>query len=336
VLTSPRVVTITAADASNRTITLDAGEDCRVLFAEPIGYVPGPYDAAQDAIVTVIGGRNVEVIGAEFAINSHAQTVLTADASAVATTLTVASTAGFPNEGIVRVAGEAIHYSSKTSTTFTIADRNFGFFLGAGSPPLALTAGTPVYIAEYARGGLSFRSQTGFVHVEGALIEGSSLLDGIRVRGSSATTVSIQNCRIGPLGPTDVPNMTDGHADGVQTWGSGVKALRMSHLTVLGGANGRGLINAANTSGGGEVETITVLDSEFVDERGRRTTLVTNSDSGTTWVVRNSWLRTFKSRLTAAPEVGDMFGLTFPGDPGGDLVAASGLGVGYITPGYAA
>lgn len=333
-LSSPRVVTITPTDASNRTITLADGEDCRIDFTGPIGYLPGPYDAAQDAIVTVIGGRHVVVMGAQFAINSHAQTTLTADASAVATTLTVASTAGFPDEGIVRVAGEAIHYSSKTATTFTIADRNFGFFLGTGTPPLALTAGTTVYIGEYARGGLSFRSQTGTVHVEGALIEGTSLIDALRFRGSSMTA-RVQNFRFGPLGPADVPGMTDGHADGIQTWGAGPISVSLSHGTVLSGPNGRGLINAANTSGGGAVGTFTVRDCEFVDFAGRRNSIVTNSDSGTTWVVRNAWLRTVRTRVVAAPEIGDLFMQALPTDPG-DLIPAAGLGIGYVSPGYAA
>lgn len=330
---SRRVVEITNSDLSNRVIELDTGEDCEIRFMEPIGFAPIPWNAFLDAQVTVIGGRNVVTMGAQTAIDSISQTTLTAPAATDATVLTVASTAGFPDAGVVRVNGEGIRYSAKTDTTFTIAERNFGFSLSVtGTPPLALSAGATVYIGEQYRGGISYRSQTGFVHTEGALIEGSKLIDGIRVRGSSATTHTIQNTRVGPNQPTDVLNMTDGHSDGLQTWGSGVKLLRMSHFTFLGGVNGRCIINAANTSGGGEVERIELRDGEFVDALARRNSLVTNSDAGTVWTAANVWLVTTRPRATAAPEKGDVFMLAEP--DGRYLVDRSGLGVGYVSPGY--
>lgn len=333
---SRRVVEITAGDSSNRTIELEAGEDCEIRFMEPVTYVPGAYHEAQDAIVTVLGGRHVVSLGAHVAVNGHPETRLTQPASPSATTLSVASTEGFPQQGVLRVAGEGIRYSAKTDTTFIVDQRNAGFFNGVGVPPLALQAGEKVYVAEYARGGLSFRNQTGYIHVEGALIEGPSLLDGIRVRGTKATTATVQNSLIGPVGPSETVTMADGHADCIQTWGSGVKLLRMSHLSLLSGPNGRGFINAANTTGGGAVDRIEMLDTEFIDAYGRRQSLVTNSDAATVWAVGNSWLVTKKTAKEAAPEMEKAFMREWVHPGTQPWIDRRLLGVGYSAPGYAA
>lgn len=332
---SRRIVELTAGNSDNRTIELGAGEDCEIRFIEPIAYTPGAYHEAQDAIVTVLGGRHVVSLGAHFAINEHPETTLTQPASPSATTLTVTSTEGFPEQGVLRIAGEGIKYSGKTETTFIVEQRNSGFFNGIGTPPLALQSGEKVYIAEYARGGLSFRNQTGYVHVEGALVEGSSLLDGIRLRGSMSTTATVQNSLIGPVGPTETVTMADGHADCIQTWGSGVKLLRMSHLSLLSGPNGRGFINAANTTGGGAVERITMLDTEFIDAYGRRQSLVTNSDTGTGWTVGNSWLVTKKTAKEAAPELEKLFMREWVHPSTKPWIDRRSVGTGYSAPEYA-
>lgn len=332
-LTSPRVVDVTNDNTGNRVVELDPNEDCDVRFLEPVGYSPVPFHPAIDASLTVVGGRHVRVIGAQFNIDSHPETVLTSNAASDASSLVVSSTFGFPDSGILRVRGEGIRYSSKTETSFIIAERNFGYFNGVGNPPLSFVTGEKVFIGEQWRGGLSFRNQTGFVHVEGALIEGASLIDGIRVRGSLVTTATIQNSRIGPLGPTDTVTMEDGHADGIQTWGGGVKLLRMSHLSILSGANGRGMINSANTSGGGAVERIVLQDSEFVDFLARRQSLITNSDTATSWQIANAWLRTTRTTALAAPGFGDVFLFDAPKSEY-DLVPRDGLGIGYVSPGY--
>lgn len=49
---------------------------------------------------------------------SVATTALTADINASTTTITVASTEGFPNSGIIVILDERIGYPSKTATTF--------------------------------------------------------------------------------------------------------------------------------------------------------------------------------------------------------------------------
>ncbi|NBW15553.1 MAG: hypothetical protein EBR82_46960, partial [Caulobacteraceae bacterium] len=45
--------------------------------------------------------------------------------SSSATTITVVSTASFPNTGIFRINNEVISYSAKTATTFTVQTRGF-------------------------------------------------------------------------------------------------------------------------------------------------------------------------------------------------------------------
>jgi hypothetical protein len=52
-------------------------------------------------------------------------TTLTADLSAVATTMSVKSTAGSPATGVVTIKGEAIKYGSKTTTSFTSLTRAY-------------------------------------------------------------------------------------------------------------------------------------------------------------------------------------------------------------------
>lgn len=52
-------------------------------------------------------------------VKDLAQTTLTSDITAVATTLLVVSTTGFPNASAVTIAGEHIRYTGKTSNSFT-------------------------------------------------------------------------------------------------------------------------------------------------------------------------------------------------------------------------
>lgn len=80
------------------------------------------------------------------------------------------------------------------------------------------------------RMGLELAAQTGTVHVEGLLIDGPDLSEGIDLEERSGATVQIENVRVGPLHARDEIGFTDNHPDVIQTW-AGPKVLRVDRLT---------------------------------------------------------------------------------------------------------
>lgn len=85
--------------------------------------------------------------------------------------------------------------------------------------------GAPIY----KRRGLLLKGQTGTVHVEGLLIGGEDLSEGIQIAAPEAT-VQLQNIRIEHVHARDQVNFSDNHPDVVQVWG-GVGELRIDRLT---------------------------------------------------------------------------------------------------------
>lgn len=81
------------------------------------------------------------------------------------------------------------------------------------------------------------------VHIEGLLIDGEDLSEGINTNSPSAI-VQIQNCRVGPVAFREVSDRegsesypSANHPDIIQTWGS-VKELRVDGLTGLSAYQG--------------------------------------------------------------------------------------------------
>lgn len=79
------------------------------------------------------------------------------------------------------------------------------------------------------RRGLFLRKQTGVVHIEGLLITGEDLSEGIQIDAPDAV-VQIQNVRVEHIRARDQVEFTDNHPDIVQPWG-GVGELRVDGLT---------------------------------------------------------------------------------------------------------
>ncbi|MBA2730562.1 MAG: hypothetical protein H0U48_07415 [Euzebyaceae bacterium] len=87
------------------------------------------------------------------------------------------------------------------------------------------------------RRGLLLIKQTGTVHVEGLLLTGADLSEGIQIASPEAV-VQLQNIRVEQLHARDQVRFSDNHPDIVQPWG-GVRRLRIGALT--GQTNYQGL-----------------------------------------------------------------------------------------------
>jgi hypothetical protein len=80
------------------------------------------------------------------------------------------------------------------------------------------------------RRGLYLKGQTGTVHVEGLLIDGAGLWEGINLDQRLGATVQLENIRIEALRADDEVGFTDNHPDLIQTW-AGPAELRVDRLT---------------------------------------------------------------------------------------------------------
>jgi hypothetical protein len=80
------------------------------------------------------------------------------------------------------------------------------------------------------RRGLYLKGQTGTVHVEGVLIDGAGLWEGINLDQRLGATVQLENIRVETLRADDEVGFTDNHPDIIQTW-AGPAVLRVDRLT---------------------------------------------------------------------------------------------------------
>jgi hypothetical protein len=83
--------------------------------------------------------------------------------------------------------------------------------------------------APNSRRGLYLKNQTGIVHVEGVLIDGSDLGEGIDLDQRKGSTVQIENVRILGIHARDEVGFSDTHPDVIQTWG-GPAVLRIDRF----------------------------------------------------------------------------------------------------------
>lgn len=81
----------------------------------------------------------------------------------------------------------------------------------------------------YQRRGLLIRGQTGTIHIEGLLITGEDLTEGINIDAPDAI-VQLQNVRIEDVHARDQVDFSDNHPDLVQPWG-GVRELRIDRMS---------------------------------------------------------------------------------------------------------
>lgn len=88
-------------------------------------------------------------------------------------------------------------------------------------------AGEHPSIAE--RRGLYLERSTGTVHIEGLLIDGPDLSEGIQI-AAPAAVIQLQNVRVVGVHARDQVGFTDNHPDCIQPWG-GAREIRIDRMT---------------------------------------------------------------------------------------------------------
>lgn len=278
-LSNPLVVTVTD-DPATRFIDA-AGRDVQLIMPTMVS-AWGDF-TTRDSLVHVKDPRKVVVIGGHIRALPMPVTTIAAATDAQQTTITVASTAAFPNTGALRIDGEAIVYTGKTATTFTGCTRNFGFFNDSPMSSLAHAVGAAVYLSEAAKQGLSIESPSDVVHLEGLAIDGP-MGDGIRIYGTPTANVQVQNCHISAGYSIDKTWQTDGHGDCMQVM-RGFGELRLDRVTMIT-QDGSCLLNQSGDAV--KIGKVIARDAEFIGLPGARATVV-NRDSATAFECYNAW-----------------------------------------------
>jgi hypothetical protein len=203
-----------------------------------------------------------------------------------------------------------------------------------------------------ARRGLYIANSTGVVHVEGLLIHGEDLSEGIQINAPKAI-VQLQNVAVRNVHARDQMGFTDNHPDVIQTWG-GVRELRVDGFT--GETDYQGIFFKADHNGPhGAVHLRrvnmrampTTRYQVWMDDRGGRYPAVTFDD---VWVEprpggrfeKTIWpdidhprhAPVFEGGAASWPSL-QVEGSVHEGvPPGGDFVPVTSVGVGYASPGY--
>lgn len=324
-LTAPRTVTVTE-DPATRYISLNAGEDLLLSMPTVINGFSGL--GSHDAIIEITGGRNVVLIGGHIEAKHTPTTTMTAAVGLTETVLPVDDTTGFPNPGALRVDGELIYYSGLTPSSFTGCTRDAGFYNDGAASSKTHAAGALVEVAESARQGIAFNSQTGTVHVEGLEINGYQN-DGIRIFGADSTIVQLQNIRIGPTYSRDPAFNIDGHPDCIQIW-RGCAEVRIDRATLMT-MQGKALLN--QSVGAFKTGVLRMRDVEAIGY-GDNAPLFTNSDAATVVDAQNVWARPVPGKTGADPNMEPYVNIMGPDSSPPEFCPAGVPGVGYVSPGY--
>jgi hypothetical protein len=214
-----------------------------------------------------------------------------------------------------------------------------------------------------ARRGLYLEGIAGTVHIEGLLIDGPDLSEGIQIAAPNAV-VQLQNVRVIGVHARDQVNFTDNHPDCLQPWG-GVRIIRIDRMTCttdthglyfdsndarrLGGPIGSSDIRRYNmkrtlksphwvfqrvTADGDQPMTLTDV---YVEPEA--TTSLYNSVGNEAWRsgVYNFLPATISADGSSAswPQDTSLTGVIKKGPPpGGDFVPDGVSGTNYVSPGY--
>ncbi len=176
------------------------------------------------------------------------------------------------------------------------------------------------------RRGLLIRDQTGTVHIEGLLIRGEDVSEGIQIDADQAV-VQLENVRVENLHARDEVNFSDNHPDVVQPYG-GVRALRVDNLT--GYTDYQGMFMAEDR---GPIGSIDLRRVNLVGMTTARYLLWTGNypiSSSDVWV-RPGDGRTMNNTLWNWPSDAPV-NMGVPDS--GDFVKPGVAGVGYVSPGY--
>jgi hypothetical protein len=203
-----------------------------------------------------------------------------------------------------------------------------------------------------ARRGLYITNASGVVHVEGLLVHGDDLSEGIQISAPQAI-VQLQNVAVRNVHARDQVGFTDNHPDVIQTWGS-VGELRVDGFT--GETDYQGIFFKADYNGphgGVHLRRVnmrsmpTTRYQVWMDDRGGRYPSVSFDD---VWVEprpggsfeKSIWPDVDHARHAAVVVDGRASWPTLPVEgsvqegvpPGGDFVPVERVGLGYVSPGY--
>ncbi len=183
------------------------------------------------------------------------------------------------------------------------------------------------------RRGLMLKGQTGVVHIEGLLIGGDDLSDGIVLDERSGATVQIQNVRVERVTARDTRNFSDFHPDVLQTW-AGPAELRIDRLS--GSTDYQGLFLDPLDF---HDATPRRFDVRRVDLRGSAKSRYLLWLSGRVPLsVQQVHVAPAPGRpleQTVWPDVRSWTGVHLGTPPGGEFVPESSVGASYRSPGYA-
>jgi hypothetical protein len=212
-----------------------------------------------------------------------------------------------------------------------------------------------------ARRGLHLTSATGTIHVEGLLLRGDDISEGIQVNAPAAI-VQIQNVAVLDIRARDQVGFTDNHPDLIQSYGNARELrvdrftgstdyqgfffqadfygpqhgpIRLSRVNITGRSTARYLLWFAPVAGSGDV----ILDDVWLDvpeERegglGRAVWPNVAYDGASRAVVTAGAPETVAWPTGAAPAITGHVSAGTP--PGGDFASPDLVGIGYRSPGY--
>jgi hypothetical protein len=178
------------------------------------------------------------------------------------------------------------------------------------------------------RRGLGIFGATGTVHVEGLLIDGPDVSEGIQIAAPKAI-VQLENVRVVGIHARDEKTFRDNHPDVVQPYG-GVRSLRIDRLT--GSTDYQGLFLVS------DLGPVRYVSLRHVDITGTRTSRFLLWVDGPKVTYSDVWLRPALGRSLARtiwPVGSRPLRIVHEGrPPAGPFVPAGAAGLGYVSPGY--
>ncbi|MGJ3237988.1 MAG: hypothetical protein ACFE0Q_04720 [Anaerolineae bacterium] len=214
-----------------------------------------------------------------------------------------------------------------------------------------------------SRTGLKIRNATGIVHIEGMLIYGEDLSEGIQIDAPDAI-VQIQNVRIEDIHARDQVDFTDNHPDLIQPYGN-VRELRVDHFT--GSTDYQGFMLKADFNG--PLGTVDISNANIIGRPTARYLIwLSNVPDAGDVTFENVYLdlpsgqygslgnavwpherRPYPNQAQII-DTSDFEGVTWPSEmsprvhgyiqegtpPQGDYVRRDQVGIGYVPVGYSA
>jgi hypothetical protein len=204
--------------------------------------------------------------------------------------------------------------------------------LVGGEIDIPMQSGDPPSI--YSRRGLYLKGQTGTVHVEGLLIHGPDLSEGINLDERLGAVVQIENVRIDGVHARDEQGFTDNHPDILETW-AGPAKLRVDRLT--GSTDYQGFFLAPNQFGSQPPPNEVKLSHVDLHAEACCYGFMLWEVGTFPLLSDDVWVTTHPGRTLANslwPSAGSWPGVSEGEPPGGDFVPEGLAGASYETPGY--